>query len=372
MTMIDELIENGCIKYGSFKLKSNEISKYYFDMKSLVSYPGLLKKIGNEIYKKIGKECDLLCGVPLGGLPVCSYISTQYEIPMIMVRDEAKEYGTNRQIEGKYDKKNKCVIIEDVITTGGSVNKIIDILQDKVDIIGVIVIMDRQEGYQCKVPVQSVITKTDVVKYRLQQLIKKKESRLCFSGDVDSKDELVSILEKIGDKIVICKIHYDFYEDNDGSLKRKLIELSIKHAFLIMEDRKFVDISYTVSKQYARFNKWVDMVTVMGNVNSDVVSKLSGAVLVANMSNNSFDSTDAAIRTSEMYPERVIGFVTQYRIKDDPFFNMTPGIHLSTHKDGDQNYRTKEDVDTDIIIVGRGIYNSEDVVNSAELYRTIG
>lgn len=163
--MIEELINNGCIKYGSFKLKSNEISKYYFDMKSIVSYPSLLKKIGDEMFKNIGEECDLLCGVPLGGLPVCSYISTQYEIPMIMVRDEAKEYGTNKQIEGNYSKKNKCIIIEDVITSGGSVNKIIDILKDKVEVIGVIVIVDREEGYNCSVPVKSIITKTAIVDY---------------------------------------------------------------------------------------------------------------------------------------------------------------------------------------------------------------
>lgn len=163
--MIEELIQKGCIKYGTFKLKSNEISKYYFDMKNIISYPSLLKKIGDEIFKKIDKHCDLLCGVPLGGLPVCSYVSTQYDIPMIMVRDQVKEYGTNKQIEGNFSKRNNCIIIEDVITTGGSVNKIIDILKDKVNIVGVIVIMDRQEGYNCSVPVKSVITKTDVVEY---------------------------------------------------------------------------------------------------------------------------------------------------------------------------------------------------------------
>ena len=47
-----------------------------------------------------------------------------------------------------------------------------------------------------------------------------------------------------------------------------------------MEDRKFVDISYTVEKQYRKYSKWIDLVTVMGNVNSEVVSKLSGVVLV--------------------------------------------------------------------------------------------
>lgn len=368
--MIDQLINNGCIKYGSFKLKSNEISKYYFDMKSLISYPNLLKEIGDEIYKKIGNDCDILCGVPLGGLPVCSYVSTQYNIPMIMVRDEVKQYGTNKQIEGNYRKEDKCIIIEDVITTGGSVNKVIDILKDKVDIIGVIVIMDRQEGYICDIPVKSVVTKTDVIRYRLNQLITQKKSKLCFSADITDKKKLLSILEYIGDKIVICKIHYDFYEDNDCSLKNKLIELSIKHEFLLMEDRKFVDISYTVSKQYSKFNKWIDLITVMGNVSNDVIDKLSGVILVANMSNNSFDSTENAIKISEKYPNRVIGFVTQYRIGDEgKFVNMTPGINVSTCKIEDQNYRKKEDVDTDIFIVGRAIYNSENVITSAEQYK---
>ena len=105
------------------------------------------------MHSLISSECDLLCGVPMGGLPICSYISTKYDVPMIMVRDTVKEYGTSKQIEGKYNKKNKCVIIEDVITTGGSVNKVIDLLKDKVDIIGVIM-LDRQEGYSCSVSVK--------------------------------------------------------------------------------------------------------------------------------------------------------------------------------------------------------------------------
>ena len=48
---------------------------------------------------------------------------------------------------------------------------------------------------------------------------------------------------------------------------------------------------------------------------------------------------------------------------------MTPGINKEKTKVGDQNYRTIKDVDTDIVIVGRGIYNSDDYKSSAELYR---
>jgi len=169
MCIISELIDNDCIKIGNFKLKNGDISKYYFDMKNLVSYPSLLRKIGDEIYKLIDKDkCDILCGVPIGGLPLTTYISTKYNIPMIIARNEIKNYGTNKMIEGNYSKDSKCVIIEDVITSGSSVQKTINNLKDKVNITEVIVIVDRQQGYNCSIPVKSLITKTEIVAKRLE------------------------------------------------------------------------------------------------------------------------------------------------------------------------------------------------------------
>tara|TARA_Y100000813_G_C24121050_1_gene332690 strand:+ start:14 stop:1123 length:1110 start_codon:yes stop_codon:yes gene_type:complete len=366
--MISNLLKTDCIRTGKFTLKNGEISKYYFDMKLLVSYPELLKSICNEIYNLIDERCDLLCGVPIGGLPVCSYISINYNIPMIMVRDEVKSYGTQKQIEGNYDKKNKCIIIEDVVTSGGSVQKVIDILEDKVEVIGVITILDRQQGHNCSVPVKSLFSKTDIVKEKLNSLIEIKKSRLCFSADLDSKEDLIKILENIGQYIVICKIHYDFYDDKDDELKNKLIELSINHDFLIIEDRKFIDISNTVKKQYRKYSNWVDMVTVMGNVNEEVIKNLSGVLLVANMSNNSFNCTDNSIELANKYSNHIVGFITQNRINLDNMICMTPGVNINTSKDKDQNYRSLNDIDTDIIIVGRGIYNQKDYENSAKIY----
>jgi uridine monophosphate synthetase len=368
--MLDELFKTNCVKYGKFTLKSGEISKYYFDMKGLVSHPLLMADIGTKIHNELlDKECDLLCGVPMGGLPICSYLSIHYNIPMIMVRNEVKTYGTNKQIEGVYSKKNKCVIIEDVITSGGSVNKVVELLKDKVNIIGIVVLLDRQEGYTCKVPVKSVFCKTDLINHKLNQLIEKKKSKLCFSADLDNKRQLIDILQSIGDKIVICKIHYDFYEDENQELKTKLIELSIEKDFLLMEDRKFVDISYTVEKQYRKYAKWIDLITVMGNVNTQVVSKLSGVVLVRNMSNNNYDYIDRVKEIVDAYPKHITGIVTQYRIDLNGLINMTPGINKEKNKVGDQNYRSVEEVDTDIVIVGRGIYESDNYKESAEHFR---
>ena len=366
--IIGDLIENNCIKIGSFKLKSGEISKYYFDMKNIVSYPNIVKNIGDLMYQIINKEeCDIICGVPIGGLPVCSYISTKYDIPMIMVRDEVKTYGTNKQIEGTYKPTDKCIIIEDVITSGQSVQKVIDILKDKVNVVGVVVIIDRQQSYTCSLPVNSLITKTDIVRFKLSKIIKEKNSRLCFSADIGDTNKLLEIVNNIGKYIVICKIHYDFYQE-DEEFKQKLIESSIKHNFLIMEDRKFVDISYTVQKQYKKYCNWVDMITVMGNVNSSVVEGLSGVLLVANMSNNNFDYTNQATQLSKNYKKNIIGFITQKRIQEPEMLCMTPGINIKKKSDKDQNYRTVDDVDTDIIIVGRGIYQNDDYIKECQKY----
>ena len=172
MSLVNDLLKTDCVKFGKFQLKSGEVSKYYFDMKGLIAHPQLMESIAEKIYEEFIQkfQCDLLCGVPMGGLPLCSYLSVSKKIPMIMIRDSVKDYGTNKQIEGTYHKKNKCIIIEDVITTGGSVNKIIDLLKDKVDIIGVVVILDRQEGFTCSVPVKSVFLKNDIIKYKLNNL----------------------------------------------------------------------------------------------------------------------------------------------------------------------------------------------------------
>ena len=62
-----------------------------------------MKQIGDKMPSLISSECDLLAFQWV--VYLFSYISTKYDIPMIMVRDTVKEYGTSKQIEGKYNKK---------------------------------------------------------------------------------------------------------------------------------------------------------------------------------------------------------------------------------------------------------------------------
>lgn len=188
---------------------------------------------------------------------------------------------------------------------------------------------------------------------------------MCFAADlVDDLPRLWSIITNIGKNLVICKIHMDIVPVKDRhEFKTKIMELSIKYNFLVMEDRKFNDISQIVQKQYKQFENWVDMVTVHSLVASEVIQLLSGAVIVANMSNNTYDFSTEALAMAIKHKGNVIGFVSQKRIKNMyGFITMTPGISTkineANYTEADQNYRSMNDVDTDIFIIGRSIYNS--------------
>ena len=270
--IIQSLMTSNCIKIGKYDLKCGDTSKYYFDMKNLISYPDLLKRIGDEIYEQIKQvDFDIICGIPYGGLPIASYISTTYGKPMIFVRDKVKEYGMQKQIEGEYKETDRCIVIDDVITSGSSIQQCLDVLESKVNVVNVMVIFNRQQRVVLTRPFQYLLCKNDVVRYRLKQITVTKKSKLCFSADIKDPQKIISILEDIGKHIVVCKIHYDIIDDFESRFKNQLIDMSIKYDFLIMEDRKFNDI-YIVEKQYAQFSNWVDIVTVHSLVSSEVIS----------------------------------------------------------------------------------------------------
>lgn len=379
-SLIQELIKQECIRIGDFTLKSGVKSKYYFNMKQLIAAPSLIKVIGDRLYSQLG-DFDIICGIPYGGLPIATYISVQYNKPLIYIRDKVKDYGMQSLIEGKYCKTDKCVILDDVMTTGNSLVDAIYTLRDKVNIVKTAVIFNRQQvlspAVQCILsdftPV-SLLNKTDVVKFRLSDIQYRKQSKICFSADMDDIEQLTIMLNEIGPKLVICKIHFDAIPTADRETFQNMItQASIRHDFLIMEDRKFNDISHIVQKQYHSVEHWVDLVTVHALVSQDVIRSLSGAMIVCSMSNNSYDFARQATNLAITNEEHVVGFITQRRIimhdeveiatlsppppnKYKRFVCMTPGIHSSTRCANDQRYKTIHDVDTDIYIIGRGIY----------------
>ena len=115
------LLDAGCVKFGSFTLKSGTVSPIYIDLRRLVGFPELLSQVATayvEILMKL--KFDHIGALPYAALPIASSISLHAGWSMIYPRKETKQYGTKAQIEGVYDRGQKVVIIDDLISTGGS------------------------------------------------------------------------------------------------------------------------------------------------------------------------------------------------------------------------------------------------------------
>lgn len=172
LAIIDRLFEIDAVRFGSFTLKSGMQSPFYLDLRLIISYPGLMKQIGEALWQKSeGLHFDLICGVPYTALPLASYLSLAHDIPMIMKRKEAKGYGTKKLIEGMYEAGQTSLIVEDVITSGSSVLETKTALEEaKLQADDVLVIVDREQGGKeiledANVSVHNLFSITEILKH---------------------------------------------------------------------------------------------------------------------------------------------------------------------------------------------------------------
>ena len=137
---------------GEFKLRSGNISNFYWDKYRFESNPALLRAIAAEMAKLLPSNCDGLAGLELGGIPLATALSLQTGIPCFYVRKEPKTYGTCNLIEGGVDAGSRLVVIEDVITTAGQVcTSIGQIRAEGYTVEHVVAAIDRQAGGAAKI-----------------------------------------------------------------------------------------------------------------------------------------------------------------------------------------------------------------------------
>ena len=141
--IVYEFYRKKIILRGKFELKSGQTSDLYINCRRISEFPSLMKLITSELEKKLNKS-EWICGVPTGAVPFATAISLINETPQLLLRKEKKDYGTSKQIEGDYKIKDKVVVLEDVVTTGGSLDKYAKILMDSgLEIVQKICIINR-------------------------------------------------------------------------------------------------------------------------------------------------------------------------------------------------------------------------------------
>ena len=123
-------------------------SPIYCDNRKVLSLPYIRDYVKSElcnvVFEKFG-EADLIAGVATAGIAWGAMVADQLKLPFIYVRPKPKEHGLGNQIEGQFNRGQKVVVVEDLISTGKSSLQVVDVLrQNEVEVIGMVSIFNYQ------------------------------------------------------------------------------------------------------------------------------------------------------------------------------------------------------------------------------------
>jgi orotate phosphoribosyltransferase len=143
------LVERALLE-GDFVLRSGKRSSWYLDKYRFETEPEILRALGVSLAHAVREfEPDavrLACPV-LGAVVLAASASLTSDLPFIIVRDEAKEYGTARRIEGSFEPGELVCLLEDVVTTGGALVEAVSALREEGLVVRTAVcVVDREEG----------------------------------------------------------------------------------------------------------------------------------------------------------------------------------------------------------------------------------
>jgi orotate phosphoribosyltransferase len=149
--LAEALFRTGALRFGKFTLSSGKLSSYYLDLRVLPSYPEVYS-IAIQVYKEMAeaigeKNFDVVAGVATAGVTISSPLAYLLKKPMVYVRREEKGHGLGRQVEGAPRPGWRAVVVDDLVTTGGSVIAAVAALRKGGCVVKEsLVLVDRLEG----------------------------------------------------------------------------------------------------------------------------------------------------------------------------------------------------------------------------------
>ena len=147
------LFNSGALKFGTFKLKSGQISPFYIDLSCLLSSPKDFQCIVDAVADEVegilsSRKIDKLASIELKGALILPSVATKLNLPCVVVRKETKQYGiTGRIAGGEVKKGDHILFIDDVVTDGESkLEGIKPLLEGDAKVETILVVIDREQG----------------------------------------------------------------------------------------------------------------------------------------------------------------------------------------------------------------------------------
>jgi orotate phosphoribosyltransferase len=150
---LKELFRERALQYGDFTLASGKKSSYYVNSKKVLFHAEAITLLGDLLYEAT-KDLDFeaIGGLEVGAIPMAAAALTSFHragrhLEGFFVRKQAKEHGSKERLEGQVKAGDRVVVIDDVLTTGGSVVQAIEVLETAgAKVLRVVCICDRLQG----------------------------------------------------------------------------------------------------------------------------------------------------------------------------------------------------------------------------------
>jgi orotate phosphoribosyltransferase len=147
--LIDELRAHALV-LGEVVLTSGASAQYYVDAKRAILRPAGFGALAELVAERARAwDATAVGGLTMGAdAPACAALAGGADVKAFFVRKEVKQHGLQRRVEGPLlDPDDRCLIVEDVVTTGGSTLQAIDaVREDGHEIVGVVAVLDRLAG----------------------------------------------------------------------------------------------------------------------------------------------------------------------------------------------------------------------------------
>lgn len=140
-------IAQAALLRGTFTLRSGRTSSFYLDKYLFSTQADVLRALGELFAQHVAPGTTRLAGAELGGIPLVTTACMATGIPCVFVRNQKKEYGTAKQLEGVLNPGDRVTIVEDVATTGGQALEAAKVIRAQgAEVLRIVATIDRMEG----------------------------------------------------------------------------------------------------------------------------------------------------------------------------------------------------------------------------------